>query len=388
MSMIKEIIIFAIFVLILLFAYFLLNQNLNFLFPLEEEYQFNESVKEFRPMLELRVENENLKKAEPTLISFKSASCPKNFPIYCKGNCYSKCEIGYLECYENKTGKCIYFQPNVSFLYEKLVENFLSFECEEKIDAEGLKSFTLSILPNYGSSAFPYLLYNFLIYDWIKKNIRYLPGSYSEAMLPNETLNLKAGKCDDQAILFASMSTSIGSVVRIRYVSNCQHAWAEVFFPAKNAEEIINELSFYSNEKEFYYFESKDGIWIPFDTTYKVGKIVEECVNYLNESKAKYYCKNPCREEYPFYYKGSCYSRCPGGTGIGSKNFICVECPKDYPFTYENKCFNVCPNGTGLASDGKTCIECPPGYQTFNNTCVRCPEGFYIGKDGKCYKKL
>ncbi|MGC8993492.1 MAG: hypothetical protein ACP5JK_01825, partial [Candidatus Aenigmatarchaeota archaeon] len=81
------------------------------------------------------------------------------------------------------------------------------------------------------------------------------------------------------------------------------------------------------------------------------------------------------------------YNACPGGTGVGNKKFLCVDCPKEYPFTYNNKCVNSCPNGTGLAKDGKTCVNCPEGYLTFNNTCVTCPEGFYLGKDGRCYRK-
>jgi hypothetical protein len=382
--------IFALIVLssLIMILLLFLSHNFNTLFPIQEEYRFNQTVKEFSPILEFKIENESLKKAEATLISYKSVSCPENYPISCRGICYQKCEIGYLECYENKTGKCVYYQPNVSYLYDKLIEAFVNYECEDKVDVESLKSFTVSLLPNYGASVFPYLLYNFQIYKWIKENIRYLPGSYSEAMLPTKTLELKAGKCDDQAILFASMSASIGSVVRVRYVEGCQHAWSEVFFPTRNVEGVINELSFYSNEKEFQYFEVEDGIWIPFDTTYEVGRIAEDCLNVLNTSTVKYYCKNPCKKEYPFYYKDSCYSKCPGGTGIGSKGYLCLECPNDYPFTYNNKCVNACPNGTGLASDNKTCIECPPGYQTFNNICVGCPEGFYIGKDGKCYKKL
>ena len=373
---------------LLLLIILLLFQNISSLIPFQEEYRFNITVKEFSPIFELKVENESLKRAESSLISYFSPICSKEYPIYCKGSCYKKCEIGYLECYENRSGKCIYHQPNVSYLYEKLVDISLNQECEEKIDAEDLKSFTMKILPNYGAATFPYLLYNFNIYKWIRENIRYIPGTYSEAMPPNKTLELESGKCDDQAVLFASMSASIGSLVRIRYVEGCQHAFGEVFFPTKNAEEIINELSFYSNEKEFHYFEVEDGIWVPFDTTYRIGKIVENCLNFLNNSRVRYYCKKLCKEEYPFYYNGSCYSQCPGGTGISTKNFICMECPKDYPFTYNNKCVNACPNGTGLASDSRTCIKCPPGYRTFNNICVSCPEGFYLGKDGKCYKRV
>jgi len=259
---------FVIFTFILLMTLLFLSQNFNTLFSIQEEYQFNQTVKEFSPVLEFKIENESLKKAEPTLISYKSVSCPENYPIYCRGICYQKCEIGYLECYENKTGKCIYYQPNVSYLYDKLVKAFVNYVCEDKIDPESLKSFTISLLPNYGASAFPYLLYNFNIYKWIKENIRYLPGSYSEAMLPTKTLELKAGKCDDQAILFASMSASIGSVVRIRYVEGCQQATSYSFLVLKKTFQT------FSNEKEFQYFEAEDGIWIPFDTTYKVGKLL------------------------------------------------------------------------------------------------------------------
>jgi hypothetical protein len=298
--MINKTFVLITFASLLLLALLFLFQNFNNLFPTQEEYQFNQTIKEFSPILEFKIENESLKKVESTLISYKSSNCPKNYPIFCRGACYQKCEIGYLECYENRSGKCIYYQPNVSYLYDKLTNAFVNYDCEDKIDAESLKSFTISLLPNYGASAFPYLLYNFNIYKWIKENIRYLPGSYSEAMPPNETIQLKAGKCDDQAILFASMSASIGSVVRVRYVEGCRHAWSEVFFPTKNVNEIINELSFYSNEKELQYFEGEDGIWIPFDTTYKVGRIVDDCLNALNTSTVKYYCKNPCKKEYPF----------------------------------------------------------------------------------------
>jgi hypothetical protein len=58
-----------------------LSQNLKTLFPIQEEYQFNQTVKEFSPVLEFKIENGSLKKAEATLISYKSVSCPENYPI-------------------------------------------------------------------------------------------------------------------------------------------------------------------------------------------------------------------------------------------------------------------------------------------------------------------
>jgi len=39
-----------------------LSQNFNTLFSIQEEYQFNQTVKEFSPVLEFKIENESLKK--------------------------------------------------------------------------------------------------------------------------------------------------------------------------------------------------------------------------------------------------------------------------------------------------------------------------------------
>ena len=71
----------AIFFSLLIIAFLLLTQNFNTLFPIQEEYQFNQTVKEFSPVLEFKIENGSLKKAEATLISYKSVSCPENYPI-------------------------------------------------------------------------------------------------------------------------------------------------------------------------------------------------------------------------------------------------------------------------------------------------------------------
>ncbi|MGC9200809.1 MAG: transglutaminase-like domain-containing protein, partial [Candidatus Aenigmatarchaeota archaeon] len=280
-----------VFILALILLAFLLLQFSNY-FPFikVEEYIYNQTYKEFLPETKFYLSNETLKEAKETLMSFKSANCPSSYPIFCNNHCYQECKLGFLKCNETK-GNCIYFQPDVRLLYNKAIENFVNLECEEKIDdSEEMKMFVSNLLPNFGSSVYPYVLYNFKIYEWIKNNIKYLPG-YANTQEAKETLRLKAGKCDDQAILFASLSSSAGSIVRIRYIENCQHAWPEVFFPSKEIEDIVNEISFYAKEESIQYFEGEDGIWIPFDTTFKIGKIVEDCIPFLNESIVKYYCK-------------------------------------------------------------------------------------------------
>ena len=53
---------FVIFTFILLMTLLFLSQNFNTLFSIQEEYQFNQTVKEFSPVLEFKIENESLKK--------------------------------------------------------------------------------------------------------------------------------------------------------------------------------------------------------------------------------------------------------------------------------------------------------------------------------------
>ena len=53
---------FIILIFILLMTLLFLSQNLKTLFPIQEEYQFNQTVKEFSPVLEFKIENESLKK--------------------------------------------------------------------------------------------------------------------------------------------------------------------------------------------------------------------------------------------------------------------------------------------------------------------------------------
>jgi len=384
-----------IFVLIFLvvLSYFSLSTKTSILelIPLEKvkPYQEVNQTSYFFPTIEVSSGNFTLYKVKSNLISFKSSLCPKEYPNYCGGKCYQDCKIGFFYCFENGTGTCIDVEGDAGKLYKKLVDIFKgNYSCFLYDVPDDVMRITVKIIPNFGSSKFPYLLDIIYLYNWTKNNIKYVPGYYTKSRSVEDVLEIRAGKCDEQAKLLAALIASIGGVVRVRIVPGCQHAWAEVFIPDKNVKWIVDEIDYYTGTKSIEYFEDKDGIWIPLDTSgsNRIGSFLPTCKPYLNESKELYYCKTPCPDGY-FYFNKSCFSSCPGGTGISENNKLkCLECPSDFPFTYNNTCVNACPPGTGLASDGKTCVNCPKGYFTYNNTCVSCPKGYYLGIDGKCHR--
>lgn len=347
------------------------------------------NISYFHPKIEAIVSSLKLFNASSDLQSFRSLLCTEAYPNYCRGKCYTNCEIGFFYCFENGTATCISVNVDARKLYDKLVRIFKgNYSCFIYDIPPEIEETSISLLPNFGSNVFPYLLDVVTLYNWTKNNIRYIPGGYSSETDIEKTFKLKAGKCDEQAKLLVALIASIGGVARVRSVPGCQHAWAEVFVPTKDVRWVADEIDYYSGAKWIEYFEDEDGIWIPLDTSgsEQPGSFLSECKSYLNESEELYYCKSLCPKGY-FYYNNSCFSECPGGSGISEANKLkCLDCPPDFPFTYNNTCVNACPSGTGLALDGRTCISCPEGYFTYNNTCVTCPKGYYLGVDGKCYR--
>lgn len=71
------------------------------------------------------------------------------------------------------------------------------------------------------------------IRDWIKSNIRYTRDPYKTETLqdPLVTLQLEAGDCDDQSVLFGALASSLGHRVRFRIVGKERpsHVFPEVF---------------------------------------------------------------------------------------------------------------------------------------------------------------
>jgi hypothetical protein len=109
------------------------------------------------------------------------------------------------------------------------------------------------------------------LYIWMKNNIGYVndPSGPDYFASATETLTIKGGDCEDQAVLIASMIQSVGGSSQIVAIPECQHAFAAVYI-SETAEEfnkIVDDISSIYQTKYFrqingefsYIYDSKSG---------------------------------------------------------------------------------------------------------------------------------
>jgi hypothetical protein len=105
-------------------------------------------------------------------------------------------------------------------------------------------------------------------YDWVHENIQYLDDPTDIWQSTSETLALKTGDCEDQAILVASIITAMGGTARVNLVED--HAFPTVFvgsdpialFSIDGAVE-----SHYGTFLQIYFLQDSAGYWMILDTT-------------------------------------------------------------------------------------------------------------------------
>lgn len=253
--------------------------------------------------------------------------------------------------------------------------------CDYKINPDiPIKTQANAIIPKTSSSSFNYLDNSIAIYKWIKENIQYELGASSYSSQTDiETLTVRGGKCDEQARLFASLVLSVGGIARTLTITECSHAFAEVFFPITNESEklvIFQKLRQEFNLSDSVLYSSNDsdenirGIWIPFDTagTTSPGQYIEECRLSYIKGNIQFFCPNPCADLQPnlYYYveKNNCWSACPAGSRIyRGAPYICHACPSDHPFSYSGDPYacHSCPSSSPWYYHGLCYANCPPG---------------------------
>lgn len=83
------------------------------------------------------------------------------------------------------------------------------------------------------------------LYSWVKQNIRYVkdPVDVETVQDPEATIKIRAGDCDDQAVLMAALAMSIGAAARFVVIGQHRDAF----------EHVYPEINIY-------------GRWIPADT--------------------------------------------------------------------------------------------------------------------------
>jgi hypothetical protein len=128
------------------------------------------------------------------------------------------------------------------------------------------------------------------LFNWMKTNIKYVndPRSSEYWAYASETLTIKAGDCDDQAILIVSLIRSVGGTSKIVVAPGCSHAFAVVFIgnSKQHFDDIRQSIStkYYNEyrintENAYYYIDKNNGYWLVVDPAggSYLGDILPDC---------------------------------------------------------------------------------------------------------------
>lgn len=245
-----------------------------------------------------------------------------------------------------------------NFTYYENTDPYLSAYCD-KIDPYDLsvrEAAADAIRAHPGTYSIDQL---FDIYDWTKQNIIYQNVPLAGIPYPSyETLITKSGDCKNQAVLIASMVSSVGGNAKIVADPDCVHAYAVVYFGSTDDLDVFTQAVYnhYGSDVSINYFTLDDGIWVIFD---------------------------PAGGQYP----GDTLPECSGDREVYVVT-TCMECINTYPnrpYTFDGKCYTACPSGT-VTSNNYACSVCEAGYESCNNECLSCPSGYYLATNCKCYE--
>jgi len=108
-------------------------------------------------------------------------------------------------------------------------------------------------------------------YAWVKENVQYLnvPLDKHEPFEPDETLYVGSGDCKNQAVLLASMVSSLSGNTRIVIVPECEHAYAQVYVgdTSTDIQKLAGSISEHYLFQQGYVYAQKDskGTWLTLD---------------------------------------------------------------------------------------------------------------------------
>ena len=107
-------------------------------------------------------------------------------------------------------------------------------------------------------------------YEWVRRNIQYVTDAEDYWQSANETLSMKTGDCEDQAILLVSLIGELGGNGRVNVIEG--HAFPTVFV-GKNASvlpDIRDAVASYywvnATSLHLTYFSDESGIWLVIDS--------------------------------------------------------------------------------------------------------------------------
>ncbi|MCM1986221.1 transglutaminase-like domain-containing protein [Methanococcoides seepicolus] len=106
------------------------------------------------------------------------------------------------------------------------------------------------------------------LFDYVKNDIKYMsdPRGNDYWATPNETLKVKAGDCDDSAILLSSLIEAIGGTSRL-YITDT-HVFATAYIgKGEEASKITDAVKDKYGGVPVYYTTDEYGSWLIMDTT-------------------------------------------------------------------------------------------------------------------------
>jgi len=107
------------------------------------------------------------------------------------------------------------------------------------------------------------------IFDNVRDQIKYVndPRSHDYWAPANETLKIRAGDCDDKAIILSSMLEAVGGTTRI-YLTDT-HAFVAVYIGngTKATEAAVKGIRAYYGNVDINYLTDKYGSWLMLDPT-------------------------------------------------------------------------------------------------------------------------
>lgn len=214
-------------------------------------------------------------------------TCSAIKPIYCdsSGNLISNC--GVCGCESGYTcsayGICQLASPPVPSIAP--IQNFDPSSYCGKIQPNAVRDVAVSIARGEPGA------YNIgqvlLLYDWMKQNIAYVsdPSSGNYVATASETYDLRAGNCENQAILVSSLIRAIGGTTKLVASNQCAHAFAAVYIGSQqnldDLEKIIQQHYGYSNAGQFSTLSdsSRSKNWLIVDPAggRYLGDLLPEC---------------------------------------------------------------------------------------------------------------
>lgn len=159
----------------------------------------------------------------------------------------------------------------------------------DHVDPYAVRSLAVSLVSGFPEHGTGPLLRAITLFEYVKNNVTYVPDPIHMKTLqmvqgdliasPAETLRIRGGDCDDQAILMASLLSAVGIANRMHLVKSQGGGWhllTEFAVDVGIYDDIVSTLDhFYASidrqtgPRNYWFFKEDPYVWLLADTTRK-----------------------------------------------------------------------------------------------------------------------